>query len=130
MSLRIYEVLDIINNDITATLNYKSDTALKLILKNSFDTEMKWDLPETVPPYKVAVEPSDMAPSNLRLEARAFYLFRRKDLKPIKREQLFIQMLERLDQKEQKILLAMKNQSITNLYPNITKESVSTLLNA
>jgi len=39
-------------------------------------------------------------------------------------------MLERLDQKEQKILLAMKNQSITNLYPNITKESVSTLLNA
>lgn len=130
MSLRIYEILDEINKDITAALKYKSDTALKLILKNNFDESLKWDLPETTPPFKESIEPANMAPSNLRLEARMFYVFRRKDLKPIKREQLFIQMLERLDLKEQRILLSMKNQDLNTLYPNITKESVSTLLNA
>jgi hypothetical protein len=39
-------------------------------------------------------------------------------------------MLERLDVKEQKILLALKNQELTSLYSNITKEAVSTYINA
>jgi hypothetical protein len=39
-------------------------------------------------------------------------------------------MLERLDAKEQEILLAIKNQNLTSLYPNITKESISSYINA
>ncbi len=130
MGRRVYEILEELNNDITAIVKYKNNAQLKLVLQNNFDSNLKWDLPETIPPFKSAVEPQDMAPSNLTLEVRKFYIFRRKDLKPAQRESLFIQMLERLDVKEQKILLALKNQELTSLYPNITKESVSTYINA
>ena len=123
-------MLEAINNDITNIIKYKDYASVKLVLQNNFDSNLKWDLPETTPPYKVSVEPLNMAPSNLSLEVRKFYIFRRKDLKPIKREQLFIQMLERLDRTEQEILLALKDQSLTKLYPNITKEAVSTYINA
>lgn len=128
--MRVYEMLEAINNDITNIIKYKDSAAVKLVLQNNFDSNLRWDLPETTPPYKVSVEPLNMAPSNLTLEVRKFYIFRRKDLKPIKREQLFIQMLERLDRTEQKILLALKDQNLTTLYPNITKEAVSTYINA
>lgn len=128
--MRVYEMLEAINNDITNIIKYKDYASVKLVLQNNFDSNLKWDLPETTPPYKVSVEPLNMAPSNLSLEVRKFYIFRRKDLKPIKREQLFIQMLERLDRTEQEILLALKDQSLTKLYPNITKEAVSTYINA
>jgi hypothetical protein len=130
MGRRVYEILEELNNDITAIVKYKNNAQLKLVLQNNFDSNLKWDLPETNPPFKSALEPQDMAPSNLTLEVRKFYIFRRKDLKPAQRELLFIQMLERLDVKEQKILLALKNQELTSLYPNITKESVSTYINA
>jgi len=130
MGRRVYEILEELNNDITAIVKYKNNAQLKLVLQNNFDSNLKWDLPETSPPFKSAIEPQDMAPSNLTLEVRKFYIFRRKDLKPAQRELLFIQMLERLDAKEQKILLALKNQELTSLYPNITKESVSTYINA
>lgn len=130
MGRRVYEILEEINKDITAIVKYKNNAQLKLVLQNNFDSNLKWDLPETNPPFKAAIEPQDMAPSNLTLEVRKFYIFRRKDLKPAQRELLFIQMLERLDVKEQKILLALKNQELTSLYPNITKESVSSYINA
>ena len=130
MGRRVYEILEELNNDITAIVKYKDNAQLKLVLQNNFDSNLKWDLPETNPPFKDAIEPQDMAPSNLTLEVRKFYIFRRKDLKPAQRESLYIQMLERLDAKEQKILLALKNQELTSLYPNITKESVSTYINA
>lgn len=130
MGRRVYEILEEINNDITAIVKYKDNAALKLVLQNNFDANLKWNLPETTPPFKLAVEPQDMAPSNLTLEVRKFYIFRRKDLKPIKREQLFIQMLERLDRKEQSIVLALKNQDLTSVYPNITREIVSSYINA
>lgn len=128
--MRVYEMLEAINNDISNIIKYKDNSSIKLVLQNNFDSNLKWDLPETTPPYKVSVEPLNMAPSNLSLEVRKFYIFRRKDLKPMKREQLFIQMLERLDRTEQQILLALKDQSLTKLYPNITKEAVSTYINA
>ena len=130
MGRRVYEILEELNNDITAIVKYKDNAQLKLVLQNNFDSNLKWDLPETNPPFKASIEPQDMAPSNLTLEVRKFYIFRRKDLKPAQRESLYIQMLERLDAKEQKILLALKNQELTSLYPNITKESVSTYINA
>jgi hypothetical protein len=128
MTKYIWEILEEINNDITKINNYKSNTALKLILQNNFDINLKWLLPETTPPYKSAVEPSGMAASNLYMEAKKFYIFRRADLPALKRESLFIQLLESVDPKEAKIVLAIKDQSLTKLYNNITKEVAKMLL--
>ena len=62
-----------------------------------------------------------MFPTNMYLEARRIgYIFKREDLKPIKREGLFIEMLESVSPEEAKILLAIKDQRLDKIYPKIT----------
>jgi hypothetical protein len=53
------------------------------------------------------------------------YVFTRKDLTPIKRESLFISLLEGVHPEEAKVLIAMKDQKLTKLYPKITHKLVS-----
>jgi hypothetical protein len=65
-----------------------------------------------------------MAPTTLIHEAKRLYVFTRKDLKPLKREQLFIDLLESIEDEEAKVLLAVKDQKLTKLYPKITKKLV------
>jgi len=128
MRKEAWEILEDINKDNSAISKYKENTMLKLLLQNNFVEENKWLLPEGNPPYKSSVEPEGMAPNNLYMECGRFYVFRRQDLKPVRRETIFIGMLESVDPKEAKILLAVKDQQLSKLYPNITKEAVKELL--
>lgn len=118
------EVLDEINSDPKAIDNYKTDTALKILLEYAYIPEKKFDLPAGNPPYKEDAAPIGMSPANLRMEAKKLYVFCRKDLKPIKREQLFIDLLENVHPSEAKLLLAIKEQKITKLYKKITRAVV------
>ena len=62
-----------------------------------------------------------MFPTNMYLEARRIgYIFKREDLTPVKREGLFIEMLESVPHAEAKILLAIKDQRLDKVYPKIT----------
>lgn len=128
MTKFIWEILEEINKDTSKASNYRSFGALKIVLENNFNPSLKWLLPETTPPFRSSVEPSGMSPSNLHMEAKKFYIFRRADLKAPKREVLFIEMLERVGKEEANILLAIKNQTLTSLYPNITKEVAKTIV--
>lgn len=128
MRKEAWEILEDINKDTSAISKYKQNTMLKLLLQNNFIEENKWLLPEGDPPYKASVEPEGMAPNNLYQECGRFYVLRRQDLKPVKREAIFINMLESVDPKEAKILLAVKDQKLSKLYPNVTKDSVKELL--
>lgn len=128
MRTESWEILEAINKDASAISKFKENSMLKLMLQNNFIEENKWLLPEGDPPYKPSVEPEGMAPNNLYMECSRFYVLRRADLTPIKRESIFISMLESVDPKEAKILLAIKDQKLSKLYPNITKESVKELL--
>lgn len=118
------EVLDEINSDPKTIDNYKTDTALKILLEYAYIPEKKFDLPAGNPPYKEDAAPIGMSPANLRMEAKKLYVFCRKDLKPIKREQLFIDLLENVHPSEAKLLLAIKEQKITKLYKKITRAVV------
>lgn len=118
------EVLDEINSDPKAIDNYKTDAALKILLEYAYIPEKKFDLPAGNPPYKEDAAPIGMSPANLRMEAKKLYVFCRKDLKPIKREQLFIDLLENVHPSEAKLLLAIKEQKITKLYKKITRAVV------
>lgn len=120
----VTQMLDEINSDPKAIEKYKTDAALKLIFEYAFDPSKKFILPDGEPPFKPAPEPLGMTPTNMFSEVRRMYVFCRADLKPIKRESLFISFLEGVHPTEAKVMIAVKDQELTKLYPKITHKLV------
>lgn len=117
----IPEILDEINNDVSTIVNYKSNTALKILLEYAFLPEKKFVLPEGTPPYKKDAAPPGMSPSNFVQEFRRLYIFTAaRDLHPVRRETLFVSLLEGLHPTEADVLIAVKDQTLGLKYPNIT----------
>jgi hypothetical protein len=97
---------------------------MKTILQYMFDPTIEFSLPEGAPPYK---ESKFNQPKALLQETRRFYLLTKNGhpaLKPLKREQIFIEILEFVDAEDAKLLIAMKDKK--SPYKNITKDLVST----
>ena len=88
---------------------------------------IKWLLPEGDPPYKKNETPWDNQGA-LHHEVRRFYLFTEGDteaqrnLKQVRREQLFVDMLENLPAEEAEILLGMKDRRLP--FKGLTKKFV------
>jgi len=122
MAKYLTEVLDEINSDVKKINDYKDDQALRFIFEYAYDEDKKFDLPEGEPPYKQDAAPLGMTPANLRMETKKFYVYCRKDLKPIRREQLFIGLLEALHPSEAKLLCHVKDQTLNKLYPKLTRK--------
>lgn len=106
-----------------AFLQKNSSVPLHTVLQGAFDTRIKWLLPEGEPPYK----PNDLVDQQhvFFSECRKMYLFvdgGNNDLKPLRREALFVQMLERVDPKDAKLLLAIKDKHMP--YPGITEDVI------
>lgn len=105
-------------------LRTNHNPTLQMILRYAFDPKIVWLLPEGAPPYK----PNELVDQQSRLysEARKLYLFiegGNPGLKPLRREQLFIELLEVVDPEDAKLLLAVKDKTIP--YPGITKEFIN-----
>lgn len=120
MAKPITEIFDEINADPKAIEKYKGNNALKIIFEYAFDPAKKFILPDGDPPFKETPEPLGMTPANLYQELRRLYVFCRADLTPLKREGLFIGFLEGIHPLEAKLMLAVKDQELTKLYPKIT----------
>jgi hypothetical protein len=120
----VTQMLEDINSDPANIAIYKGDGALRLILEYAFDPEKKMILPEGEPPFKHAAEPLGMTPTNLFGELRRLYIFCRADLTTIKRESLFISLLEGVHPTEAKMLCAVKDQTLHKMYPKITRKVV------
>jgi hypothetical protein len=121
----VTEMLAEIQADPKKIDGYKTDAVLKLIFEYAFDPAKKMILPEGIPPFKPAAEPLGMTPTNLFGEMRRLYVFCRADLKPIKREGLFISMLEGCHPTEAEVLIAVKDQTLHKKYPKITRKLVT-----
>jgi hypothetical protein len=91
----------------------------------AFNPEGKFKLPDGAPPFKKSAEPIGMTPGNFINEIRRFYHLCRTDLSPLRREQLFVQILEAIHPDEALILIAIKDQKLTDMYPNITRKRVA-----
>lgn len=120
MSKFVTEMLSEINENPEAIVKYKDNAALKLLFQYAFDPAYKFELPEGVPPYKEDAAPLGMSPGNFLMEMRRLYVLCRKDLSNLKRETIFIEMLESFHPSESKVLLAVKDQNLTSLYKNVT----------
>jgi hypothetical protein len=116
----VTEILSEINKDSTAIVEYKDSMALRFIFEHAFVPEKKFLLPEGDPPYKPDANPLGMSPANLYQELKRLYVFCRADLPMIKREALFIGLIEAIHPDEAKLIIAVKDQELTKMYPNIT----------
>jgi hypothetical protein len=125
MKKYLTQMLKEINDNPKAIENYKQEFLLKVIFAHAFLPNYKMNLPEGEPPFKPAAEPMGMTPTNMFSEARRMYVFIREDLSAIKRESLFISLLEGVHPDEAKVLIAIKDQKLTKLYPKITHKLVS-----
>ncbi len=96
---------------------------LRTILQGAFDPNIEWELPEGDPPYK----PCDYLDQQGRLyqETRRLWIFlkgRRPDIPPVKKEALFIGLIESLDKEDAKLMLAVKDKKMP--YKGITYKLV------
>lgn len=124
MTKYITEMLQEINKDPAAIAKYKNSAPLKFIFAHAFDPAKKFMLPEGDPPFKRDGAPLGMSPGNLMIETKRLYVFCRKDLNPIRREVLFVQLLESVHSSEADLLLAVKDQNLEKIYTNITHKFV------
>lgn len=129
MAKYITEVLKEINADPslfqTTYKKYGDGGPLGTLFRHAFMPEHKFILPDGQPPFAASKEPIGMTPSNMLSEIRRMYVLCRRDLKPMKRETIYIQMLESIHPDEAKILQHVKDQTLTKLYPNITARVVA-----
>jgi len=119
------EMLKEINDNPKSIEKHKEEFLLKVLFAHNFLPNYKMKLPEGEPPFKRAEQPIGMTDTNLYTEARRFYVFCQDDLKAIKREQLFVGLLEGIHPSEAEIIIAVKDQKLQKMYPKITWKLVS-----
>ena len=100
---------------------------MRMILKGAFDPNIEWELPEGTPPYIENEAPAGTEHTFLEVEAKRLYNFAKggnDQLNKIRKETLFIQMLEGLHASEAKVLIDVKNKSLNKTYKGLTSDMV------
>ena len=113
-------------------LQENSSDSLKNILLGIFEDSITWLLPDTPPPY----EPADPVkhPSNLSRQLNNLPYFvkggKGADMMKVKREMMFIRMLETIHPEDAKIVLAMvaKKSPVKGLTKTLVKEASPNLI--
>jgi len=99
----------------SAILRAADTPTLQTILQGAFHPNIVWELPGGAPPYKPDPSPYGMCPSILEREVRKLlYLCRNPKMvqNPLKREGIFMQMLESIHPSEALLLVEMKDKKI------------------
>lgn len=136
MKLGVAEILEKVSkisrrSDKVAELRKHDNFALRTILQGAYDPRVVWLLPEGTPPFK-RNELVDLE-SVLYAEARKLYLFvegGNQQLKPLRRETLFIELLESLAPADADLLCAVKDKKIPykGITPQLVREAFPGLL--
>jgi hypothetical protein len=123
MAELITDMLKDINTDITVAFKHKDNKYFRNLMEAAFIESKKWLLPEGTPPFK-QMNGSSIQLGGIWMIGNKCYVYTRTDLKPAKRESLFIQDLEILSKEDAIILVAIKDQKLTEMYPNITYDAL------
>lgn len=118
MRLAIFEILKK-TSEIKSTaekilfLRQHDNGALRQLIKYTFDPNISWDLPDTDPPYKPCPYPGQEM--RLLSEVRRLYLFIKggnPNLTRIKKESLYIELLESIHPEDAILLNSCKNKKL------------------
>ena len=136
MAQYVFEILEDVakqrsKNDKVKILKNNESWALKDIIRGSMDTSVVWNLPGGTPPYTAS--PAHYHPANLSKEHRNFKYFVKggpgDKLPKVKREQMFIGILEGVHPEDAKLVISMINKNkLTGLSRPIVEEAFPKLL--
>ena len=106
-----------------ALSKYQNDFPIKVILDLVYNPNIEFLLPETDPPYTpvdVAVDAQNVLKADIRRLRYCLNIPEGEQLRPLKREQMFIEMLESVDPKDAQLLLNVKNKKLPEELKPIT----------
>ena len=118
----------------------RENFATKAILQLNYHPDVKWKIPKGAPPYTPSENQAD---ASLHFEVKKLDYYvdpSPHDIPMLIRESMFVQLLERLDPKDAKLIIAMKDKKITykglsyklvkdtwpDLLPDIEEETTKT----
>lgn len=136
--LEVFEILEKVENaktkkDKIAVLQKNEIMPLLDVLRGTFDETIQWNLPGGTPPYTPNNEES--YPSTLLRQHRNFKYFVKglresNRLNPIRRERMFIDILEAIHPKDAELLVSMINKKspVKGLTKSLVKEAFPQLI--
>jgi len=128
----IHEILDLVSEQRTKAkrveiLKEYRDDSLTAILIWNFDERVQSAVPEGQVPYKENEVPVGTDHTSLRREWKTLYHFIKggnDSLSSLRRESMFIQLLEGLHPKEAQIICLVKDKELESVYPKVTFDIV------
>ena len=128
----IHEILDLVSQQRTKAkrveiLKEYRDDSLTAILIWNFDKRVQSAVPEGQVPYKENEVPVGTDHTSLRREWKTLYHFIKggnDSLSSLRRESMFIQLLEGLHPKEAQIICLVKDKELESVYPKVTFDIV------
>ena len=119
-------------NEKVAHLQRYNSEALRMLIKSSFDPKIEWLLPEGTVPFMANDAPEGTEHTMLLQEARKLYHFIKggnPTLNQNKRESMFVQMLEGLNENEANVLIAAKDKRLHQVYKGLSSKVVKEAFN-
>ena len=128
----IHEILELVGEQRTKAkrvdiLKEYRDDSLTAILIWNFDDRVQSAVPDGQVPYKENEVPVGTDHTSLRREWKQLYHFIKggnDTLSSLRRESMFIQLLEGLHPDEAKIICKVKDKDLESLYPKVTLDVV------
>ena len=127
-NLSFHEILTKVNNakdkpkKIEVLRKYDTNE-LRMFLKGAFSEKLEWLLPEGKPPYTPNDAPLGTEHTWLKQEVKRMFHFLKggnPQLSQMKRDNMFIQMLEGLSDEEAKLLIQAKDKELNKHYKGLT----------
>ena len=131
-NLSFHEILTKVNNakdkpkKIEVLRKYDTNE-LRMFLKGAFSEKLEWLLPEGKPPYTPNEAPVGTEHTWLKQEVKRMFHFLKggnPQLSQMKRDNMFIQMLEGLSEEEAKLLIWAKDNELNKHYKGLTANLV------
>ena len=120
MEFNILETLELVGKAKTReekrqVLKDRDNFATKALLQLNYHPDVKWHLPPGSPPYTPG-QVADSTPNSLHFEVKKLDYYvdpSPHDLPLLRRESMFVQLLERLDPNDAKLILAVKDRKLS-----------------
>ena len=128
----IHEILDLVGEQrskakrVEILKEYRDDSLTAILIWN-FDERVQSAVPDGQVPYKENEVPVGTDHTSLRREWKQLYHFIKggnDTLSSLRRESMFIQLLEGLHPDEAKIICKVKDKDLGSLYPKVTLDVV------
>ena len=128
----IHEILTMVNNakdkpkKIQVLKKYDSE-GLRMVLKSSFDPKIVWRLPKGDVPFKKNDAPEGTQHTRLEMEAKKLFHYIKGGndrLNQMKCEQMFVQLLEGLQENEAEVVILAKDKILHQRFKGLSKQVV------